>query len=193
MTILITNQNHDITTSYLYYYTKEINDFAIKEIGSKPLYLEGSRLNRQTVTSIIKDQNPKLVLLNGHGDHNKIFGNKIYRSSEPEVIFEGDVNHSILSRRLIYARSCWAGKSLGPKIVSNRGCFIGYVTPFEFWNDENLSTNPAKDKTAYLFLDPSNEVARSLIKGIGASESAEKFKVLCKKNILKLLNNNQPG
>lgn len=191
MTILVTSPNYDDTTGYLYDYTKELINFAQSK-GKKIFNLEMPRLKRKEFESMIAQHNPKLVLLNGHGDESTIYGDKISGNEEPLV--KENENHAVLNNKLIYARSCWSAQSLGKSIVKNGGCFIGYITPFSFWIDTRWSTNPLRDETAKLFLSPSNELSKSLIKGNTANESAKKFEELSKKTMLRLLSErSEPG
>ena len=50
--------------------------------------------------------------------------------------------------------------------------------------DENKISNPEKDKKAKLFLEPSNELCKSLIKGNSAKEAVKKFRLISKKNLM---------
>ncbi|MBN2013914.1 MAG: hypothetical protein JW778_01925 [Candidatus Altiarchaeota archaeon] len=107
---------------------------------------------------------------------------------------EEDVNHNILSKKIVYARACYAAASLGKACTLKGGCFIGYNTPFSFWIDERRSATPLKDETAKLFLEPSNLVVVSLLKGNSAQQASEKSKNMVRKNILKLMKNEtEPG
>ena len=54
------------------------------------------------------------------------------------------------------------------------GCFIGYKLPFMFYIDERWRSNPHKDNVAPIFLEPSNLVPISLIKGNSALQAHEK-------------------
>ncbi len=189
MSILITNPDYDTATHYLSTYNKEILEFC-KIKGEKIFFLKRPSLTKVQVESIIKSQNPKLILLNGHGNSTKIFGDKIDSTEEPIIIEEE--NHHILNKRITYARSCWSAMSLGRKILD--GCFVGYNLPFSFWTDETHVADPWKDKIARNFLEPSNALIKSLIKGNTAKEAANTFKTQCSKNILRLLSNKkEPG
>lgn len=93
-----------------------------------------------------------------------------------------------MNNRIVYARSCEAASILGKKIVENsQGCFIGYVLPFEFYFNETWIGNPIKDNTARLFLESSNLVPLSLIKGNSTKEAHEKAKKQMLKNMKKVL------
>lgn len=191
MTVITTMPDYDPTTHYLFYYTKELVEYAEKK-SIKVLDLKRPHLTRDNFSKIVSKQKPSLFLLNGHGDNCSIYGDKI--GGAPEFLVKEDVNHDILEGKLTYARACWAASSLGKKCTQNSGCFIGYNLPFQFWTDATHSANPSRDKTARLFLEPSNALAKSLLKGNSAKDAAELFCTLSKKNILNLLINiNEPG
>jgi len=190
MTILITNPNYDEATGYLFYYTHKLVEFA-ENSGLEVIYLKKPRLTKAEVDSCIKKKNPSLILFNGHGDEEVIYGDKIDGVEEP-IVKKGE-NHEILADRLVYARACSAGASLERVCTGGRGCFIGYITPFKFWTDRNWSGNPAKDKLAELFLEPSNLLAQALLKGNTAKEADSRFREASKKNILRLLMRKEPG
>ena len=184
MTILITSPDYDEVTSYLKVYTKELVKFAEKN-GKRVNFLERPNLTQEKFSQVIKKQQPPLVLLNGHGSDKTIFGDKIAGTEKP-LVQEG-VNHNLLEGRMTYARACSAGASLGKTIVKKGGCFIGYKNLFQWWTDEKWHGNPAKDKTAQLFLEPTNSLAKALIKGKTAKDAANVFISESKKNILRLL------
>jgi len=190
MTILLTNPDYDETTGYLFHYNKELIKFA-EERGIKLVNLKRPNLTKSNFEKQIKDKNPDLLLMNGHGNEKIIYGDRIKGKEEP--IIEDGKNHGLLKNKLVYARSCWTAVCLGKRFSKGDGCFIGYIVPFQFWVDERMSI-PAKDKTAKLFFMPSNLLAKSLIKGNPAIESIRKFREETKKNIMYLLKNkNEPG
>ena len=87
--------------------------------------------------------------------------------------------------KIVYARSCNAGISLGSKCMnkSKNGCFIGYNLPFIFYMDSKWTAKPSNDKVAGLFLIPSNNVPISIIKG----RTALKAHTRAKKGMLKTM------
>ena len=56
-----------------------------------------------------------------------------------------------------------------------------------FFIDKEKSTKPLQDKTASIFLKPSNLVASSLLKGNSAELADKKSKDMMKRNLSKLL------
>ena len=78
----------------------------------------------------------------------------------------------------------------------NCGCFIGYNCLFSFWIDQKWSTKPHNDNLAKMYLEPSNEIMLSLIKGNTSLDAYEKSKDMMIKNMKKLLQmeeKNEPG
>jgi len=77
---------------------------------------------------------------------------------------------------------------------NKEGCFIGYKLPFVFFIDERWSAKPNNDNTARLFLEPSNSIPISLIKGNSAIESHDNSRRAIIKNMKKILRNEkEPG
>ena len=191
MKVLITTPNYDNATSYLFHYAKEIINFAVDR-GIFIVQLARPRLRRNQVEEIIIKQNPLLLLFNAHGDSRTIYGDKI--GEDEEFLIKEGKNHQLLKGKLTYARACWAAASLGKTCTEKEGCFIGYKKPFSFWIDKKWSANPLKDKTAKLFLSPSNTIIFSLLKGRTAEESVNNSFNQSKKNILQLLKKEkEPG
>lgn len=191
MKAIITLPNYDDATSYLYHYSKKIVKEA-ESIGIKIIQFSRPRLRRRNVEKSIKKLNPSLVLFNAHGNDFAIYGDRI--NNEEEAIIIEKENHYLLEGRITYARACWAALSLGKACTKNGGCFIGYKTPFSFWINQNKSATPLRDENAKLFLEPSNQIALSLLKKKTAHEAVQRFNRLSKKNMLKLLQKKkEPG
>lgn len=189
--LLLTRPNYDDATSYLFYYSKRIIDFA-EEKNIKVLDLTRPRLTGKNFSNLISKQDPMLVIFNAHGDERRIYGDKI--EGKEEILIEEDKNHSILNKRIIYARACWAAASLGKVCCKQGGCFIGYRLPFSFWTDKSWISNPLNDNVAKLFLEPSNSLIISLLKGNTTGEAFNRFIDISKKNILNLLKKKEePG
>ncbi len=194
MIFVTTMPDYDVTTHYLFSYTQQLIGFAESK-GIKVFDLKRPKLTRGNLSKISSKQNPRFFLFNGHGDELTLYGDKIgNEEKEEEFLVREGVNHDLLEGKLTYARSCWAASSLGKKCTEKSGCFIGYNLPFQFWIDGTYTAAPSKDKVAQLFLEPSNALVRSLLKGNSAKDAAELFCSLSKKNILHLLTNiNEPG
>lgn len=190
--LLVTRPNYDPATSYLFYYAKQVINFAEKK-NIKVLDLIRPRLNIQNLSNLINKHDPIMIFFNAHGDEKIIYGDKI--KEKEEILIEENKNHILLNKRIIYARSCWAAASLGKACTNTLGgCFIGYKTPFSFWTDNRWSSNPANDNLSKLFIEPSNLIVTSLLKGNTTQEAFNKSINMSKKNILKLLKTEkEPG
>ncbi len=184
--LLITCPEHDDATAYLTYFSRSI----LKETSTKSLKVKeimDKNLNMKDFSKIMNKLDYKLVVLNGHGSPDSIYGYK------QNIIIKLGKNDKQLKERIVYARSCNAGMLLGPECMkkTKEGCFIGYNLPFVFFMDEKWTTNPHNDKVAGLFLEPSNLVPISIIKGHTSLEAHNNGKRQMLRTMGKLLKNNQ--
>jgi len=98
-------------------------------------------------------------------------------------------NEEIFKGKIVYALACKSASHLGPKSVeAGATAFIGYLKDFVFFNDDSKIARPENDKVAGLFLDPSNRLSISLVKGNDVFNASKKSKKLFAENIKKLLN-----
>lgn len=176
MSLLITRPRYDKLTHYFFYWAQLL----INEANRKSLKifdLSKEKAVRKTVESYLAKQSPKLVIFNGHGNDVCIAG-----QYNEELISAGD-NEYFLKEKCVYVRACSAGKILGPKIIEAGATgFIGYKKPFIFWRDENSFHNPLLDEFAKPFLECSNQVGISLIKGHSVKEAHDdSIKIYLKK------------
>jgi hypothetical protein len=178
-TFLVTRPGHDLITNYLLHWSKQLIDLANSK-GVKVIDLEREKVTRKEFAGRLNKMKPELVMLNGHGNKNVVTGYD---------------NHSLLDARNVrvldgtvtYARSCSSAHTLG-NIAVQRGAkaYIGYVQPFTMGYDINKIQHPLEDKVAALFLEPSNHVVASLLKGHTAGEATSRSKALSMKRIQKL-------
>lgn len=186
--ILVTRPKYDDGTEYLSAYALEVLKKVKEEIFIKDF--EGKEVNKENIEKYLKSKNPKLFFLNGHGNEYEICGHK------GEVIFSL-TNVNLLKNRITYARACFSANVFGHEAVKNNsGCFIGYIYPFSFWIDGKRSATPLKDKVAGMFLNPSNEIVFSLLKGETtkkADENSKKMMITNMKEILAMEQKNEPG
>lgn len=184
--MLITRPNHDVTTNYLCYWSEKIIDQADKS-KQKIIDLKGKCANAKEFISILKKTDPSFVVINGHGAEDRITG---YNN---EVLVQAGFNESMLSDRIIFARSCRSAKILGKSAIAKGAkTYIGYNDDFIFFINEARTTRPLKDNTAKLFLEPSNYAAIILLKGHKSSEANNRSKEMFKKNIQKLMTSETP-
>jgi len=186
--LLVTRPEHDDTTTYLSAYANLVIKYAKDRNISVKDFSSGT-VKKSAIEGYIKKQNPKLLFLHGHGNEDCIEGEK------GEIIIKENENDELLKNKIIYARSCFVAVSLGKKCSTfGKGtCFIGYEFPFQFWFDETRTTNPIKDKIAALYLEPSNELVKYLIKGNFTKIAFDKSRELMVKNMNKILKENEPG
>lgn len=182
-TILITRPNHDSTTNYLYYWSKPVIEVATKK-GFKILDLQGKKANRKTFESYLNTNKPSLIFLNGHGSEEKIAG---YNN---EILVDNlTVKTNLLEGKIMYSRSCRSAVALGKNVIvhGKAKAFIGYSRDFIFLIDNNYSTKPYLDPVAKPFMESSNLVATTLIKGHSVKEAHLRSKSEMKKALLKSL------
>lgn len=180
--VLITQPDFDRTTRYISAWSEEVEKFSIKR-GNKTITLKGRRSSKPEFESIIRKIQPKLIMLNGHGNDNEIAG------QDNEVILDFHSNEDIVRDKIIYALSCSSAKVLGYKCIKNgTRVFIGYTKDYIFLHSHLKVSKPREDKRAGLFFKPSNLIPISLIKGNSAEESYQGSRNLLRKNILDLLN-----
>lgn len=176
MSFLITRPDYDPVTKYLSYWSESIVEVA-KNKGRKTVDLKGQKVTKDELTGRIAKLNPSLVVLNGHGSENSIVG------QNDETLIEVGDNEHILHSRITYAVSCRCGKNLGPKSVeAGNSTFIGYDDDFVFMSDRKYLSRPLKDKMAQPFMEASNRVPISLLKGHKASDASRQSKEMFEKS-----------
>lgn len=178
---LITRPNFDFATNYLFYWSKYVIDEADKR-GVKLLDLAYEKADRKTFESYCTKQKPRLIFFNGHGSSNTIKGH------DNEILVKAGDNEKILLNKIIYARSCDAAKKLGPKCIkSGTETFIGYTDEFVLVFSQKKASRPLKDSLAALFLEPSNLIPISILKGNTAIKAYNKSQAAMKRNLQYML------
>lgn len=186
VTLLITRPLYEHTTHYLHFWSKKIIDFA-KKRGNKILDLSQDKVNRKNLESILRKMKPELVLLNGHGEKDRIYG-----QNDKDLVIAGE-NEDLLENKIVYVVACDSSEELGPKCVENGAtCYIGYKEKFLFWTKPSYATKPLEDPRAKLFLEPSNLISESLLKGHTTQEACAKSVAAIRKNIQHLTATDSP-
>ena len=176
--ILITRPNHDLINTYFYLWTQQVIKYADKH-GIKVLDLDKDKASKQKFTSYINKHNPKVVFMNGHGNENCVAG---YRD---EIIIEAGRNEKLLDDKIVYVRSCNVAAGLGNVCIHNKTlAFIGYTKKYSLGYTPSSIHQPLRDKVAKLFLEPSNLIPISLIKGNSVKEAYRKSQDAMWKNFL---------
>lgn len=180
--LLITLPKHDTVTEYLSQFSKEILDeAAFRKIPVRKL--SQKEAVKSTFEKSITKLDYKMIVFNGHGSDESIAGHN------NEALVTAGVNESFLHNRITYARSCSSATILGMKAIAHGQdtCFIGYDLLFQFYTDTQWELTPLRDKIARLYLEPSNLVPLSILKGNTALEAHENSKRHLLKNINKVL------
>ncbi len=178
---LLTRPEHDDTTHYLSNWSKGTID-AAKKAGIKVLDLNREKAIQKEVEGRLKDISPVLVVLNGHGDENKVTGHQ----NEPLIIC--GKNETLLKSKIVYAISCQSAKVLGKKSVEAGAIsYSGYDDDFVFFYEPHMISKPLNDKTAQMFLEHSKIFIETLIKGNTIEEAQKRAKDKLRSNINKLL------
>lgn len=167
--LLITRPNDDPLLNTLFHWCKPI----ILEAQRKQFNifdLKGDNAIKTTFESYVFRNTPKFIFFNGHGSKDSIQG---YNN---EVLVDSTDCLRLLKGAIIYVRSCRAGASLGLISTKPGGAiaFIGYSTRFWLILSKNRSTLPLLDPVAKFFLETSNLVPLSLIKGNSVEEAHKK-------------------
>lgn len=174
--ILITRPNHDLITTYLF----EWSQFVIDEANKKHvqvLDLSGRKANKKDLTSYILKNDPILLFFNGHGNENAITG------YDNELLVSSDDNKELLAKKIIYARSCDAANNLGELCIKNGTiAFIGYKRKYSIAYTYSGSSHPLRDQLAKLFIEPSNLIPISLLKGNTVKDAYRKSQEAMSRN-----------
>ncbi|MBU3935480.1 hypothetical protein KJ909_02290, partial [Patescibacteria group bacterium] len=148
--------------------------------------LKGKKANKKLWQSYVNKNELSFVFINGHGDEDSVCGwdNEVlidgYEKGYKDVIF--------------FCRSCRSAKRLGKNLVKKGAkAYVGYTKDYYVLMSGKKKTRPLLDKTAKLFLDPSNLVAMSILKGNSVGEADKKSKKLLSKNIKKIIGSNMIG
>lgn len=179
--LLVTRPRHDLPTNYLYFWSQKVIDEARKK-GFTVLDLSEKKANRKTFLSYVKKNNPSLVFFNGHGSEKIITGH-----NNGTIVSEKE-DKRIVKEKIIYARSCDAVNFLGQEWIKKGAItFVGYERKFFLGYSYNKITRPLDDEVARLFLEPSNSVIESLLKGNSVRKAVKKSKQYMRKNLLFML------
>lgn len=176
--LLITRPEHDLTTLYISKWSEKIIDEAKKKnVSITDLHREKANKNR--VSGILKKKasTKMLVVFNGHGNSGAITGH----DDEPLVTKD---DASGLVNKIVYARSCQSAKVLGrAAITAGSLAYLGYEEDFIFLMDDEKIMKPLEDTKASLFLEPSNYLIISLLKGHSVADANNRSKNHFRKNL----------
>jgi len=146
-------------------------DFQVLDLNKK-------KATRENLESYLSKNKPALVFFNGHGSSKVICG------YDDEVLVEAGKNEELLSDTVVYARSCRAAEYLGRRCVQTGAvAFVGYNRDYFLGYSQSRTERPLEDGVAKLFLEPSNLVPTSLLKGNTVEESFIESQEAMRQNI----------
>jgi len=148
--------------------------------GATVVDISREKVTQKEFTSRMAKVKPQLVVLNGHGSETELAG----QDNGPLLDL---TNAHALKGTVTYARSCNSAHTLGPAtVVQGAKAYIGYLQPFYMGYNRDKVIHPLEDEVAALFLEPSNHVVTSLLKGHPAGDASARSKTLSMKTIQRL-------
>lgn len=180
-TILITQPEYDYTTRYISSWAEKVVQYA-KNKNNNVIALKNHRVGKSIFKSVVNKTNPTFIFLNGHGNSDAVTG----QDNKPLITTAYNLDY--LKKKIIYALSCQSAKNLG-KYCIKKGIktYIGYIEDFIFIINRTKRTHPEQDSIATLFLDASNVICFSLLKGKTTDESFKDSQNAFRKTIRSLL------
>jgi hypothetical protein len=180
-TILVTRPDHDLITSYFSHWSEIVINVASKK-SFKVLDLFSDKANKKNLISYIQRNNPGLIFFNGHGSSSVMTG------YDNEPILELNKDELLTKNRIVYARSCDVALLLGESCVKKKAkAFIGYIKKYALVCSHDSLAFPLKDSIARLFLEPSNLIPISLLKGNTVGEAYRKSQESMSRNFIFML------
>src|SRR3989344_4280989 len=165
--LLITRPNHDVSTSYLYDFSKNIVETVKATQDIKSTVLDGIQANRNSTEKALNKLNPGLVFLNGHGNKKNVMGHN------DEIILD-EKNVTLTKDKIIYALSCDSLEELGSLAIDKGAkAYIGYRARFMIIRDPTRSASPSKDKNALPFKRACSTLIDALVFGNTVEKSIE--------------------
>lgn len=183
--MILIRSNHDLQTSYLYYYTLPIIKFATSK-GYDVILLENENISEINLRKRIKTRKPKFIFFNGHGSQEAIFDFK-------NSIFINLKSADVFNETITFARACDCLNKLGQEAI-NKGClaFIGYKDKFFVARHHIQTCSPEADYVARPELECSNLVMVELLKGKTVKEAIESSHNDANKKIIELIYSKEP-
>lgn len=166
--IVATNPANDEVTQYLDAWHDQVVDLSKKQKNTFIFELNKEETNRKELTDLIKDKNPQLVLFNGHGSYDSVFG------FDGSALIKFNDNEDMLIKKIIHSLTCSSGKILGPSCIKTGALsYLGYKEEFKIVYLRNQTTKEEKynDVYAKFFLEPAFEPIFLLIKGHSTQEA----------------------
>ncbi|HAO81123.1 MAG: hypothetical protein UV57_C0017G0009 [Parcubacteria group bacterium GW2011_GWD2_43_10] len=183
--IIFTRPEFDLGTRYLSYWCEELISLA-RTKGKDVIDLRKRKASREEFESRVKKLNPTFVMINGHGSENCVAG------QDNNILVEAGNNEEILFSRVTYAVSCRSAKLLGQLCSKEiNTTYVGYKDDFIISMDGTSIGHPLKDNRARPFMEGSNQVVISLLKGHSAQDSSKRSKLVFENHYKRLLASNR--
>lgn len=161
--VAITDPSYDIPTKSLSYWINIVVDHIKSLKGIEPFHLKGVNVTPDQFANYITSEQPGLVLLNGHGNSDRVCGH-----NGVPLVRSGHESTTLLKNRIVHTLACKAGQQLGPDLVAQgTTAFVGYKENFQFHHMGDEGNDPI----ASLFLEPAYEVAKELASGKPTKEA----------------------
>lgn len=179
--MLVTRPRHDRGTNYLFYWSQNVVSLA-KEKSIRVLDLAAQKATKLLLHQYCQKFKPTFFFLNGHGSTDVVTGH----NNEPLLTADEDL--SIVSASIVYCRSCEVAVMLGQAVVqAGAQGFIGYRRKFILAYLPEYISKPLVDPLAKLFLEPSNLIPITLLKGHDLGEAYRRSLVAMHKNMSRML------
>lgn len=187
MSLLITRPRHDTATNYLYHWSGQILKVADSK-SMRVIDLPKDKADKKNVQGYLKNDKANLVVFNGHGNDSVITGH------DDQTLLSADENLDFLKGKTLFVRACRAARVLGRKAADSGGYFVGYKEDFVFLHQSDKNSdffrNPLSDELARPFMECSNQVAISLVKGHPPKAANEKSMEVYKRELNKMFVSN---
>lgn len=168
--ILVTRPRYDLPTTYLHFFSGELIKL-LEGVGEYNIInLHEDRALRKNFEKVINKKKPRLMILNGHGSKNAVYGHK-----EP-ILDERNIH--LLESSIVYAVACDSAYNLGD-IAIEKGkadSYIGYESHFMVIIDKSKTTTLHKDKNIKPFQSVYMHLILQIISGLTVGESVDRTK-----------------
>src|SRR3989344_6107208 len=180
MKLIVTRPYYDVAIKYISSWAEDVISFA-KTKRVDVVDLDKEKANKKDFESRVKKLQPNLIFLNGHGADDCICG------QDDQILVKAGDNHDILQGKITYSVSCSSGKELGPEVIKDgKSTFIGYEKEFVLLGNLRYKGKLNDDPIAKPFMESSNLVLLSLLKGNKAKESSDRSKAKFEEHVSKL-------
>jgi len=156
-TILIGRCSHDDRVKYPYYWMEKIIAEA-KNLGFNVIDLKNINFEKEKLKKMLKERQPFMVILSGHGHDSFIQGHN------NEKVIELCNEDYLFNNKIVYTISCYTSKALS-KSARAKGCnyYIGWDNKLVIPARKN--TNPAQDDFAQPCMEAMTQIPISVLNG----------------------------